>query len=94
MKKPGLQRKLGDYWEGPYQIGKKMPHVTYMIEVPGKPQKKKLLHCNMLRRWTTPASKIHRVVAITEEENECESSPGLKLFRERFGLSRQSWMVC
>ena len=38
----------------------------------------------MLRRWNTPASKIHRIVAITEEESECDASPGLKLVRERF----------
>ena len=38
----------------------------------------------MLRRWTTPTAKIHRVVAISEEESECEAPPGLKLVREGF----------
>ena len=77
VRKPGLHSKMGDSWEGPYQIGKITP-VTYRIEVPDKPSKQKLLHCNMLRRWNTPASKIHRIVAITEEESECDASPGLR----------------
>ena len=38
----------------------------------------------MLRR---SASKIHRIVAITEEESECDASPGLKLVREGFSPS-------
>ena len=82
VRKPGLQFKMGDSWESPYQIGKQISPVTYRIEVPGKPSKNKLLHCNMLRRWNTPAAKIHRIVAITEKESECDAPPGLKLVRE------------
>ena len=61
---------------------------TYRIEVPGKPKKNKVLHCNMLRRWHTPASKIHRIVAITEEEREIEVSPGLKLVRDGYSPTK------
>ena len=84
VRKPGLQCKMGDSWEGLYQIEQQISPVTYKIQVPGSPQKSKLLHCNMLRRWTTPTAKIHRVVAISEEESECEAPPGLKLVREGF----------
>ena len=84
VRKPGLHAKMGDSWEGPYQVGQQISPVTYSIEVPGKPGKCKLLHCNMLKRWHTPASKIHGVVTITEEESECEAPPGLKLVREGF----------
>ena len=66
VRKPGIHSKMGDSWEGPYQIEHQASPVTYKIQVPGSPRKSKLLHCNMLRKWTTPAAKIHRVVAMTE----------------------------
>ena len=84
VRKPGLHSKMGDSWEGPYQIEKQIFPVTYQIQVPGKPCNQKLLHCNMLRQWTTPAAKIHRIVAISEEESESEAPPGLKLVRKGF----------
>ena len=84
VRKPGLHCKLGDSWEGPYQIERQVSPVTYYVQVPGKPNHSKLLHCNMLRRWTTPAIKIHRVATITEEESACETPPGLTLLREDF----------
>ena len=84
VRKPGLHSKLGDSWDGPYQIERQVSPVTYNIQVPGKPNQSKLLHCNMLRRWTTPAAKIHRVAAISEEESACETPPGLTLLRDDF----------
>ena len=84
VRKPGLHSKLGDSWEGPYQIERQVSPVTYKIQVPGKPNQSKLLHCNMLRRWTTPAAKIHRVAAISKEESACEMPPGLSLLRDDF----------
>ena len=84
VRKPGLHSKMGDSWEGPYQIERQASPVTYNIQVPGKPQQSKLLHCNMLRRWTTPAAKIHRVAIICEEESESETPPGLTLVRDGF----------
>ena len=84
VRKPGLHSKLGDSWEGPYQIVKQISPVTYRIQIPGGANRCGVLHCNMLRRWTTPADKIHRVALITEEESESESSPGLNLVREGF----------
>ena len=84
VRKPGLQCKMGDSWEGPYQIEQQISPVTYKIQVPNNPHKSKVLHCNMLRRWTTPSAKIHKVVAISEEESTCETPPGLQLVREGF----------
>ena len=65
VRKPGLQSKLGYTWDGPYQIERQVSTVTYGIHIPGKPNKSKILHCNLLRKWTTPAAKIHRVATIT-----------------------------
>ena len=38
----------------------------------------------MLRRWQIPAAKIHGIVAITEEEDECTGTSGLLLVRDGF----------
>ena len=84
VRKPGLKCKLGDSWEGPYQIEQQISPVTYKIQVPNHPQKSKVLHCNMLRRWTTLSARIHRVAMISEEESECESPPSLVLGRGEF----------
>ena len=84
VRKPGLQSKLGDTWDGPYQVERKISPVTYCIQVPGKPDKSKTLHCNLLRKWTTPAAQIHRVATIMEEESVGETPPGLTLGRDDF----------
>ena len=84
VRKPELHSKLGDSRDGPYQIERQISPVTYGIHIPGKPNKAKILHCNLLRKWTTPAAKIHRVATIIEEESACESPPGLTLIREDF----------
>ena len=87
VRKPGLQCKLGDFWEGPYQIEGRVSPVTYRIQVPGKPQHSRILHCNLLRKWTTPAAKIHRVAILEEDEGDVEASAGLTLVREDFAPS-------
>ena len=61
VRKPGLQSKLGDTWDGPYQVEKQISPVTYCVQVPGKPHRAKVIHCNLLKKWTTPAAHIHRV---------------------------------
>ena len=84
VRKPGLQSKLGDTWDGPYQVEKQISPVIYCVQVPGKPHKTKVIHCNLLKKWTTPAAHIHRVSTIVEEESGCEKPPGLILARENF----------
>ena len=49
VRKPGLQSKLGDTWDGPYQVDKQISPVTYCVQVPGKPHRAKVLHCNLLK---------------------------------------------
>ena len=81
VRKPGLHGKFGDFWEGPYQVEARISPVTYKVQVPGKPKLHRILHCNMLRLWTTPAGRIHRVATITEEDEEVQSQ-GLVLVRD------------
>ena len=85
VRKPGLRCKMGDAWEGPYEILEQRSPVTYKVQLPGSTHRSKILHCNMLRRWTTPATMIHRV-AVVHEEDECvsETPRGLRLARDGF----------
>ena len=50
VRKPGILSKMGDSWEGPYQVERQASPVTYKIQVPGKPQQSKILHCNLLKK--------------------------------------------
>ena len=84
VRKPGILSKMGDSWEGPYQVERQASPVTYKIQVPGKPRQSKILHCNLLKKWNTPASRIHRVAIVHEEEGESESPQGLTLVRDGF----------
>ena len=52
--------------------------------MPGEPNRAKVLHCNILKKWTTPAAHIHRVATIVEEECVNESPPGLTNGRYNF----------
>ena len=89
VRNPVLKGKMGDSWEGPYQVEKKASPVTYIIQRPGHASRTKVIHANLLRKWHTPISKIHRVAFIQEEEGESESTPGLVLVREDFEPTEQ-----
>ena len=84
VRKPVLHGKLGDSWDGPYQVEKQVSPVTYLVQVPGQSNKYKVLHCNMLRKWNTPAAKIHRVAIVHEEEGDGDFPSGLTLVRDGF----------
>ena len=83
-RKPVLKGKMGSFWEGPYEVEKKVSPVTYLVRLPGSANKARVLHCNVLKKWHTPTDRVHNVVVIGEDESECESSLGLKLVREGF----------
>ena len=88
--KPGIHAKMGASWDGPYVVGKQCSPVTFRVHVPGKGCKGKVLHVNLLKRWTTPASHIHRVAIVVDEDDEDEICPvGLRLGRPVFVPSEQ-----
>ena len=88
--KPGIHAKMGASWDGPFQIEKKVSPVNYKVQVPGNSNRSKVLHVNMLKKWTTAASKIHRVAIVHEDEEGEENRPvGLKLGRADFAPSKQ-----
>ena len=88
--KPGIHAKMGASWDGPFQIESKVSPVTYRVQVPGKAHLSKVLHSNLLKKWSSPAAKVHRVAIVLEEdEDEVDNLSGLKLGREDFVPSEQ-----
>ena len=79
VKNPLKHGKLGPSWSGPFEVQRQVSPVTYDIHLPGSRSRSSILHANMLKKWHTPADKLHRVVTITEEEGENESLCGVKL---------------
>ena len=80
----------GCLWDGPFQIESKVSPVTYRVQVPGKAHLSKVLHSNLLKKWSSPAAKVHRVVIVQEEdEDDVDNLSGLKLGREDFVPSEQ-----
>ena len=88
MKKPIMVGKLEGAWTGPFEIERCVSPVTYALKLPGRSNKAKVIHCNLLKEWHTPADVLHRVMVVSDEESESESSPGLKLGRDDFVPSR------
>ena len=84
VRRPLLKRKMDCPWEGPFEIEKRVSPVTYALKLPGRSSKAKILHSNLLKKWHTPADVLHRVMVVSDEESESESSPGLKLGRGEF----------
>ena len=84
IRKPIRRGKLDPSWEGPYEVDGQRSPVTYSVKIPGKPNKSKVIHCNLLKKWCTPAERIHRVVVLKEDEDAEAFPTGLQLCRENF----------
>ena len=54
--------KLGDRWDGPYKVVKKVAAVTYQIAVLHRWNKAMTAHINRLKAWNGPDASILRVV--------------------------------
>ena len=84
VRKPGLRQKLGDSWDGPYEILEKISPLNYKIKPPGGSRRSQILHVNMLKKWSSPVARIHGVAVVHEAEGESESPQGLLLTRDGF----------
>lgn len=62
--------KLGDRWDGPYEIESKVADVTYRLAVPNRRKKCMTAHINRLKPWNPPDASILRVVVADEEPAE------------------------
>ncbi len=71
---PDGHSKLEACYSGPFTIERKISPVTYQIATPGRGKKCKIVHVNLLKRWTTPTAKALAVSIIpdgmTEDEGE------------------------
>ena len=70
MRVPGLTGKLDDSWEGPYEVVDKISSVNYQLAIPGRTNKARVVHVNMLRQWHTPDARVLRLVVADEDEEE------------------------
>ena len=84
VRKPGLRGKFGDSWDGPYEVLERISALNYKIKNPGVTKRSKVLHVNLLKKWSTPVARIHGVAVVHEEEGESESPQGLILDRDGF----------
>ena len=84
LRKPVLSGKMQCAWAGPFEVEQCISPVTYSLKLPGRANKAKVVHCNLLKKWHTPAEVIHRVMVIEDEKSDSEPSPGLKLGRAEF----------
>ena len=48
---PTAANRLKLQWTGPYKIIKKVGAVDYEIEMPGRRQKRKIYHVNLMKKW-------------------------------------------
>ena len=60
--------KLGDKWEGPFEIVGKVAEVTYRVSVPHRRGKSMIAHINRLKAWNAPDASILRIIVADEEE--------------------------
>ena len=67
---PGMNGKLEDSWDGPYEVGRRVGKVNYEVIVPGKKSKKKIIHVNTCKQWYQADAKVLRIVVMTEDEEE------------------------
>ena len=60
-------------WEGKLdEISKKIGPITYQIVVPGRREGRRVIHNNMLKRWTKPDAQVMRLIIIAEENVKTE----------------------
>ena len=69
MRIPQLQAKLQDTWDGPFEVLSQVSPVTYVIAVPNRRKRKKTVHVNMLKHWTTPDAYVLSVLLLHDEED-------------------------
>ena len=50
--------KLGDRWDGPYEVESKVADVTYRLAVPNKRKKSITAHINRLKPWNAPDASV------------------------------------
>ena len=66
--------KLGDRWDGPYEVQCKVADVTYQLAVPHRRKKCMTAHINRLKAWNAPDASVLRVI-VADEESQPELKP-------------------
>ena len=64
---PGLEEKLEDSWDDPYEVLKSLSDVNYQVSIPKFRGKTKILHVNNLKPWVEQRGKVLRIIAVAED---------------------------
>ena len=70
---PTASSKLLAQWQGPYEVVKLVGKANYLVEMPDRRKKKKVLHVNMLKKWNEPVSSRYFVSEASDGEDEMEA---------------------
>ncbi len=70
VRKPGLHSKMGEYWQGPFQVVMQVSPVTYRVAMPDRASTSKVLHCNLWHNvGTLRQTVLYRVAVISENDD-------------------------
>ncbi|XP_064389549.1 uncharacterized protein LOC135337548 [Halichondria panicea] len=76
---PKDENKLKLEWVGPYKVLRAVTPVDYEVATPGRRQKKKIYHINLLKLWKCPTQPVSNLMSIMEEGNECDEEESTNL---------------
>ena len=75
VRTPDLRGKLAEIWDGPYEVTRKITHLTYELAVPSRRSKTMVAHINMLKAWHSPEAKVLRVIVAEDNGGESDQPP-------------------
>ena len=67
---PQLTGKLDDKWEGPYEVLEQVSPLTYRLAIPGRANRSRVLHVDMLKLWHTVDNRVLRIIVATEDSQD------------------------
>ena len=70
---PGLEGKLEDLWDGPYEVFRKCNDVNHELAIPNRRSKCKVIHINNLKCWIPQQAHVYRIVVASDEVEEPEA---------------------
>ncbi len=82
---PGMHNKLGESWDGPFEVVERKGDVTYKIKRKGKVRGEKVIHVNNLMRYCV-RKDVCRIDVVLDEEEEGKEA-GAKLSGECVGYN-------
>ena len=67
---PQLTEKLDDKWDGPYEVLEQVSPLTYRLAIPGRANRSRVLHVNMLKLWHAVDNRVLHIIVATEDSQD------------------------